>query len=432
MGTGKLSKSEATSEQSAVQRSRIVEGSPIYYGWLILLAATFGMIMTAPGQTFGVSVFLDPIIADLGLSRPAVSLLYTIGTLVGSFSLPFVGRFIDRRGPRVAVVIISGLFALACILMGYVTGLLSLLAGFVLIRGLGQGSLGLVSLHVINIWFVRRRGLAVGLSGIGIAAATGFFPLLIQALLDAYGWRQSYMILGLLVAATMVPVGALFFRSHPETYGLQPDGAPKESTPAKQEASYTAEQARRTFTFWLFVAGDFMVAALGTGLVFHHYSIMAAGGVDRLTASTFFMPLGALSAGAILLTGYLMDRFPPRVLLALALGLLVAALYLAGIATSPFLVLLYGAVLGIANGMKGAIAGSVYAYYFGRKHLGAIKGSAITITVAGTAVGPFLYALGYEAAGSYLPVLLLSALAPLAVALTAPFLRPLRPDGSVL
>lgn len=419
-------------ESATHLHSRIVERSPVYYGWLVLGAATLGLMMTGPGQTFGVSVFLDDIIADLELSRSSVSLLYTIGTLVGSLSLPFVGRFIDRRGPRVAVVVIAALFGLACVFMGFAGGLLTLLAGFVLIRGLGQGALSLVSLHSINIWFVKRRGLAVGLSGLGIALATAAFPLVIQLMLDSVGWRSAYMILGVAVIAIMVPVGALFFRSHPEAYGLRPDGAENPEAPAPVELSYTAAQARRTLTFWLFVAGDFLVAALGTGLVFHHYSIMAASGIDRLTASTFFMPLGAVSAGGILLTGYLMDRMPPRLLLSASLLLLVSAIILAGRANTPELVLLYGAVLGLGNGMKGAIGGSVYAYYFGRKYLGAIKGSATTVTVGGTALGPFLYALGYEAMGSYVPVLLMTASVPLVLALLAPFLRPRRPDGTVL
>ena len=85
--------------------------------------------------------------------------------------------------------------------MGFVSGLFTLLLGFVLIRGLGQGSLGLVSLHVVNIWFVRRRGLAVGLTGLGIAASTGLFPLLIQFLIDEVGWRNGYMLLGALLPA---------------------------------------------------------------------------------------------------------------------------------------------------------------------------------------------------------------------------------------
>ncbi|NEO26103.1 MAG: MFS transporter, partial [Kamptonema sp. SIO4C4] len=91
-------------EEKTVQQSRLMAALPVYYGWVVLVAGTVGMLMTTPGQTVGVSVFLDPIINDLGLSRSVVSGLYTVATLLGSFSLPWIGRFIDRRGPRMAVI----------------------------------------------------------------------------------------------------------------------------------------------------------------------------------------------------------------------------------------------------------------------------------------------------------------------------------------
>ena len=415
------------------RRSRVVSDSPVYYGWVVLLAATFGMFMTTPGQTLGVSVFLDRIVADLGLSRSAVSLMYTAGTLVGSLSLPFIGRFIDRQGPRTAVVAISALFALACVWMGFVGGPLGLLIGFVLIRGLGQGALGLVSLHVINLWFVRRRGLAVGLSGLGMAVATALFPFAIEALIGNFGWRTAYIILGGLVAVTILPLGAWLYRGRPELYGLQPDSAvQKTHTKQLEERAYTLGQARRTLSFWLFSVSDFFVAALGTGLIFHHYDIMAVGGVDRLAAAAVFVPFGFITAGTNLLTGVPMDRVPPRFLLSLMLLLLCASLAFAPYATTPGgLVLAYGVVLGLSQGMKGAIQGSVYAHLFGREHIGAIKGFAITLSVAGTAFGPLLFALGTGWLGGYTPILLLSALPPLMVALAAPFFRPLRADGSI-
>ncbi|MEJ2665685.1 MAG: MFS transporter, partial [Deinococcales bacterium] len=258
-------------------RSRVIERTPFFYGWVVLAAGTFGMMMTTPGQTLGVSVFLDRIIADLGVSRSFVSLLYTIGTVTGSFVLPFVGRFIDRRGPRVAVIVVAALFALACGYMGLVRNVVMLLLGFVLVRGLGQGSLSLVSQHVVNLWFVRRRGLAVGMMGLGMAVATAVFPMLIEALIGRYGWREAYVLLGLAVAVTILPVGALLFRSRPETFGLAPDGVARLGTPseARRDEEYTLGQARRTRTFWLFVAGNTMVAILTTALIFHHFSIMA-------------------------------------------------------------------------------------------------------------------------------------------------------------
>ncbi len=414
-----------------VKHSRVVSGSPIYYGWVILLVGTFGMFMTTPGQTLGVSVFLDRIIQDLGLSRASVSLMYTVGTLLGSFSLPFIGRFIDARGPRLAVVIISGLFALACVWMGFVGGPITLLVGFILIRGLGQGALGLVSLHVINLWFVRRRGLAVGLSGLGMAVATALFPFTIEALIGAFGWRTAYILLGVGVMTTILPLGAWLYRGTPELYGLRPDSRvqPGEETPP--EKHYTLAQTRRTVTFWLFVSGDFFGAALGTGLIFHHYDIMAGAGIDRLAASAVFVPFGFIAAGSNLLTGVLMDRVPPRFLLAASLALLCASLVFAAFVTTPALVLVYGAIFGVAQGMRGAISGSAYAHYFGRAHIGSIKGFTATLTVAGTAFGPLIFALGNGWFGSYAPILLISALPPLLAAFVAPFFSPLRFDGSV-
>ncbi len=389
--------------------------------------------MTTPGQTLGVSIFLDRIITELGLSRATVSLMYTVGTLVGSFSLPLIGRFIDLRGPRTAVILISALFALACVWMGFVSGPVTLLLGFILIRGLGQGALGLVSLHVINLWFVRKRGFAVGLSGLGIAVATALFSFFIEALIAAFGWRLAYILLGGLVACTILPLGAWLYRGRPELYGLKPYSAARApDAAAPEERRYTLVQARRTLTFWLFSSSDFFVAALGTGLIFHRYDIMAGSGIDRLAA--VFVPFGFITAGTNLLTGVLMDRLPPRFLLSVMLLLLCASLGFAPFVSTPALVLAYGALLGLSQGMKGAIQGSVYAYYFGRTHIdiGAIKGFALTLSVAGTAFGPLLFAFGTDWLGGYAPILVFSALPPLLVALTAPFLKPLRTDGSII
>ena len=411
----------------SMQRSRVIQKSPVYYGWVILVAGTLGLMMTLPGQTVGVSVFLDSIIAELGLSRSAVSLMYTLGTLVASFGLPFVGRFIDRRGPRLTVILVSALFALACVWMGFVQGTLSLFIGFLLIRGLGQGSLSLVSLYVVNVWFVRRRGLAVGITGLGFAAAISVFPLLIEGLITQFGWRGAYVALGALVAATILPVGAWLFRGQPERFGLRPDSGSSVDEPPS-EVNLTLAQARRTPTFWLFVAGSICVAALTTGLIFHHYSMMAQNGLDRLSAATVFVALGFIVAGANFVTGVLVDRLPPRFLLSGAMGFLVLALALGAQVTGQTTLLVYGALLGLCQGMNGALSGTVYAYYFGREHLGGIKGLATTITVAATAFGPLLFAIGFERLGSYTPVLLMSALAPLTVGLVAPFLKP--PAGS--
>jgi MFS transporter, OFA family, oxalate/formate antiporter len=92
-----------------------VQRVPFFYGWVIMLAGTLGMIMTSPGQTYATSIFIEGFIVDLGISRTLVSTLYTLGTLSGAPLLPLVGRLVDRHGSRRMVAIIAVLFGLACL-----------------------------------------------------------------------------------------------------------------------------------------------------------------------------------------------------------------------------------------------------------------------------------------------------------------------------
>src|SRR5690606_101186 len=142
--------------------------------------------------------------------------------------------------------------------------------------------------------------------------------------------------------------------------------------------------------FWLFIAGDILVAMLSTALVFHHYSIMASAGLDRVAAATVFVPLAAAPAGANLFGVGLMDRIPPRFVLPVGQLLLATTLALAALLAGSSAMFLYGALLGMTQGLNSAVKSSVHAYYFGRKHIGAIKGFASTLSVAGTAAGPLI------------------------------------------
>ncbi|MEX2536039.1 MAG: MFS transporter [Trueperaceae bacterium] len=407
-------------------QSKMIERTPFYYGWMILISATVGLFLTMPGQTAGISVFLEQIIASLEIPRTTVSLLYLLGTLGGALTLTLIGRAIDLFGPRKAVAVIAVMFAGGCFLMSAATGPLMLLFGLTLIRAFGQGGLPLVSIHTVNLWFVRRRGLAVGVAGLGVALGTAVFPPLIELLMGAYGWRTAYALLGGLIVVTVLPLGLAFFREHPEHYGLLPDGgAPAEAVRREaDEPSLTLGQARRTLTFWLYVLGGVSVSALGTGLVFHHYAIMEANGVERAAAAAMFVSFGLVMAASNLATGLAMDRVPPRYLLSLNLALLVTCLLTASSIGSPGLVVVYGIFIGGMQGMHSALQAGVYAHYFGRRHAGAVRGFATTIFVGGTAAGPYLFALGFDLMERQEATLWAWAALPVLVGAAAPFLKP--------
>ena len=165
----------------------IINRTPFYYGWIVMLAGTVGLIMSSPGQTYAISIFIDYFITDLGISRGMVSTLYAAGTLTAAMALPWVGRQIDKRVLRFVVATIATLFGLACIYMGTVQNAAMLLVGFILLRMLGQGSLSLASTYFINQWWARRRGTVLGISGVMMAIfGLGLFPNLINCLIPSW------------------------------------------------------------------------------------------------------------------------------------------------------------------------------------------------------------------------------------------------------
>ena len=370
-------------------------------------AGTFGSFMTLPGQTAGVSVFFDPITADLGISRTSASVAYAAGTLAGILPAPVIGRWIDRRGPRLTATIIAGGLALACAFMAMVQSATMLLVGFALLRGAAIGGLSLVSQQVVNLWFVRRRGIAAAAASLGLAAGSMIFPKIIDDLILLYGWRGAYFALAGLVGLTILPIAAALFRDRPERFGLSTDaGLPLAVEEPREEPSFTREQALRTGVFWLLCAAGFLTNAIGTALLLNHFAIMQTAGITRGDALLLLSLLASVQAVATLGTGFLLDRHEPRRLVPLAMAMLALASALPALGSGIVVCVLYALSLGGAYGSQQAINAAGYAQYFGRDHLGAIWGASFVFGIAGAAFGPLPFAAGIDWTGSYTTVLI--------------------------
>lgn len=385
-----------------------LQSSRVHYGWIMLGAGTFGSFMTLPGQTAGVSVFFDPITSELGISRTSASIAYAVGTLAGILPAPMIGRWIDRRGPRLTGTVIAAGLALACAFMAVVQSVLMLLIGFGLLRGAAIGGLSLVSQQVVNLWFVRRRGIAAAAASLGLAAGSMVFPKLIDGLISLYGWRGAYLALAALVAITILPVAAGLFRDRPEKFGLSTDAGlpPAANGGPQEEPLFTREQALRTGVFWLLTAAGFLTNAIGTALLLNHFSIMQTAGILRSDALLLLSLLAGVQAAATLSTGYLVDRHEPRHLIPIAMTLLALASALPAFGSGILVSVLYALSVGGAYGSQQAINAAGYAQYFGRDHLGAIRGASFVFGIAGAAVGPLPFAASIDWTGSYAPVLI--------------------------
>jgi MFS family permease len=329
------------------------------------------------------------------------------------------------------------LLGLASLAMALVQGPITIFFGFLALRFLGFGSLQLVSNYTIAQWFIRRRGQVMGLAGLSLSIGLLIFPGLSQYLISHVGWRFTFVLLGVLVWAVMLPIGWGFFRERPELYGLRPDGdslpLPSQngedgSTP---EENWTLAEARQTSLFWLFTAGITVLTMILAGLVFHQTSLFEARGLSRAVAVNAFYVIAIFSVIGNLATGWLLDHTSPRWVLAGSLFLLAANMVMILVMHTPQEAFIFGALNGITGGAFRVLDAVVWAKYFGRLHLGSIRGAVMIGVVGGTALGPYPLGLSLDYLGSYTPVMLGLLVLPIGIGLAALLIkRPVKRGGS--
>jgi len=412
-------------EQSSVRRS--------FYGWRILGLAIITGGLTGPGQTIGVSVFVDQFISDFGMSRSEVSTAYLIGTLIAALGLPLIGRRVDRVGVRRAMTVIGVAFGVALVGMAGVQGFVTLAIGFVAIRLLGQGSLMLVSTVAVTLWFEKRRGTVLGIFTTGTAIVMALVPVGLSLIIEGYGWRVAWLTSAVMIWLVVVPIARFGMIDRPSDVGQVPDGPKtKKMKPSKEQTtvSATRSEALRTNRFWSLIAASATVGMLVTALNFHQISLLADAGLTATEAAVMFLPqvIGAAAAG--LLFGYLSDRLTGRELIPMAMGLLIISLVLAASLTPGVAVVLYAVSLGAAGGAIRSVSATLLPRWFGVRHIGEIQGTASFIDVASTAVGPVVFALARDATGGYSGAATWFIIMPLVAGIVATTIRPVSPPRS--
>ena len=391
---------------------------------VVLAAITLGM--TGPGQTPGISVFVDPMMAALDLSRSQVSTAYLIGTLGGAVAMPRVGQLIDERGARMAMAIVGGLFGLVLAGMAGVTGLVTLTIGFVGIRMLGQGGLTLVATTSVAPWFDRRRGMAIGVT---IAIGSGLIALVpvgSEVLISQAGWRTTWLILAAVILLTVLPIAARGMIDDPTHVGQRVDGDPEPhpddpSPPAK--VSFTRGEALRTPMFWVMTAAVAATGMIGTGLAFHQIDLLGEQGLTATQAAGNFIPQTIAALTTMLMVGRLIDWLAPRWVLLGSMAILSVAMLVVPFVAPGWTAVAYGVAVGASGSSVRALEAASFPRMFGLASLGRIRGVVTAISVASTAFGPLALSLGHDLTGSYRQVLLVLLVIPVAVAV-AGFLAP--------
>ncbi len=397
--------------------------TPFYYGWVILAVAGITHFTSAPGQTYVASIFLEPMIEDMGWSRTVFSGLYTAGSMTAAFFMVAVGKALDRFGARRTLAILCILMGFAAIWMSGVDAKWKLYVGFAALRTIGQGSFGLVATTMISTWFVRMRGRATALASLGGAMSMTAFPFIVHLLIESLEWRQAWITLGISVwILLLVPVIVLVRRS-PEDIGVLPDGDQFDESSEKSsdseripitenesldkssselgEIHFKLSEALRTKSLWMLVFSSIALPLIMTGLMFHHVSILGSKGLSPALAAGTMGLFGPLMLVANLGGGYLSDRMPNRFLLAAGQAILVITMLWAMTIETAWQAVFYIVLASLSVGLVGTTNTVIWANYFGRRYLGSIRGFATTIMVAFSAMGALPFGIIYDRSESY-------------------------------
>ncbi len=396
---------------------------PFFYGWVILFAGTIGVLVSAPGQTMGVSVFTDYLIDAIGISRINLSFAYMIGTVISSFLLTWAGKMYDKYGARIVGVIVSVFLGFILLLFSRVDRIIMALAGsaeataytavaiatlvflFFMLRFAGQGVLTMISRNMMMKWFIRRRGLVNGISAVFVSFGFAVAPVSFNLFIEEFTWSGAYLVMAGCIAIFFSIFVFLFFRDNPEDLGLTPDGEisaiVNKDVIIKAFKQFTLKEARNTYSFWLFSLPMAIYALYITGFTFHLVSIFEGVGLTKEQALAVFVPMSFISVIISFAGGWASDKIKLKYMLyAIIIGQIIALFSLSNLDDGFFY---YGFILGngISSGLYNVLMAVTWPRFYGREHLGRISGQVMAIIVFASAFGPVFFSFSNRNLGGY-------------------------------
>lgn len=393
-------------------RPRGLWPAPTYYGTWLVVAGFVTQFVSVSAQNYATGAFMLPMIDEFGWTRAEFILPRSLGQFVMAFAGFFIGAHVDRHGAR--RFMLAGLVALAGALLGL--SRITALWQWILLNGVAL-SIGaaLIGNLVVNVtlakWFVEKRGRAIAWASMGVSFAGIAVTPPITWCIDQFGWRAGWQVMAVATLLLTLPA-ALAMRRAPEDFGLHPDGKTSGAAHASArarahadfEGSLTRAQAMKTPAFYLLVLAFSLFQVLIPVVLLQSIPYMTDTGHSR-TAGAMAILLASIPA---MLTkpvwGWLIDRMSPKPLAACSAFIsgVSVLLMVVGI-NQPDPLIAYAAFLLLGVGWGGMIPLQevIWALYFGRRHLGAVRSAALPFALIMGAGGPLAVAYYCDVVGNY-------------------------------
>ena len=391
--------------------------NPLFYGWYIALVGATAYAL-GYGARFSFSVIFPSLLEEFKWSRDLTATMFSVHLLIYGIAAPITGFLVDRTGPRKTMVLGTILLALGLILSRWGNQIWHFWITFGLISGAGLCMIGAVPFTtVLRNWFEKKRGLALSLLFLGSGGAFGCYPA-VAWLIDTTGWRNTYLIEGLVVGGVMIPLVLFVVRYHPRDMGLFRDGLPESQEgrtssgkgtlrvvdPAWAAVDWTLSKAVRTSRFWLFCLTTFSLWGINQNILLAHQVAFAIDmGYSKLYAASVLSLFG-LTYAIGSLGSLISDRIGREVTITLATAVGISGMIVLMFirdASQPWMLYYFSISLGVSNGLCSPTIAAALIDIFQGPRVGPIVGAVWFAFAVGGTIGPWLGGWLFEMTGDY-------------------------------
>jgi len=357
-----------------------------------------------------VGVLMTPVIDELDWKVWQFTFGLSVALASGALSSVIVGKIVDFRGPKLLILCGSFISIICLVLLGLQSNILAFMALYAIGGLLGWSLFGQMVVNAtVSKWFVEKRGWALSIGSMGSSLAFVITPFLFTILVDGAGWRIGYFALAILVTVVIVPT-SFFMRRQPEDYGLNPDGKGKGDISKNfriiSKSNLTRSQAIKTYPFWAITVGFALITGGLMGIFVHAIPFAEESGFSRNIGAVALSINGIGNLFSKLVWGYFLQQFETRKLIIIAYSLTslgVILILISGQTKNDYLLFAGFLCYGIGFSATVPFNEFITAQYFGRDHIGAIRGVSYPLTTVGTLVGPILTGYWFDISKTYVP-----------------------------
>ena len=382
----------------------------IHYGWWIVTVTFLSLLMYSGCIYFSFSLFVKPLQAEFGWNRSTIMGAFAFMFLVIGISSPFVGRAMDRYGPKIAISLGALIAALGFGSLIIMDGPLHYYLSYVII-GMGGAGMGPVpSTAIVSNWFHEKRGLAIGImsAGIGVGGMV-ITPFVGGVVIPHFGWKVGYVSLCALTSI-MIPLAMIFIKTKPADEPTADAGKREDERlertvpPVSASEDLTLRDALFSSAFWI-IAGSFLLSQFGiVGTTQSQVPYLQDIGFPVTMAAAALGGVGLVSAFSKLFFGWLCDQIKPKYAFSIGVFFMAGGTFIlmsVGPRSPVFILWIYAFVMGFGAGSWLPAMSMLVSTNFGLISYGAIFGAITLAFDIGVSTGPFLAGYIYDMTHSY-------------------------------